>query len=470
MEYKYIVQSLAGILLASSIFGCQHPENYRWAGSAQFVTEPNVDQAIYEAKLATGVDWNQPNITVYAFPTPPLPPKDPGSLTIKDLSDRGQATFIDRLTRKGAKPDEIRAALAKPITTAPGSTADSNILTKKELYRFDRTLVATVTKGLAEKPGDRLIWTWILIKPKNFEFTGYTIVATDNETLNIEHIQNQTTTQIQGQVGATVPGPAKISPSVTGSISNQYATAADIFQQYEKLGADIFPRFLRVYRESERNQDVTGNTLISVSMLADPKFLFLPVKPDSVIVGSNLTITKDGVLLSPKKASLDVELIKDPPHCPLQAQVRLIYEIRRITSNERSYVEGEQKVSIEQHATPWHIVELVSADDVVPAEFGIFDANRIGIFAKVPTGENLPLAFADYDTARAMANWMNAQHASRIGTKGIQLTLGGTPIRNPYPLLHAEVIGDERSPQEQQKICDAIRFSDQTGHNATASP
>jgi len=40
--------------------------------------------------------------------------------------------------------------------------------------------------------------------------------------------------------------------------------------QYEKLGVDIFPNFLRLVRESERGGDVVGNTTIALSMVTDP--------------------------------------------------------------------------------------------------------------------------------------------------------------------------------------------------------
>lgn len=452
--------ALIGITLAAALFGCQHPENYRWSGSAQFVTGPEVSEAIAEADAITGSDWNRPNLMVYSYPTPP---KDaPPALTVKDFSDRGQATLIDRLTRKGAKPDDIRAAVAKPIKTAPSGTSDPIITGKKELYQFDRTLVATVTKGTTERPGDRLIWTWVLVKPINFVFTGYTVVATNNQTLNIENVQNQTTAQVQGQLSANVPGSATLNPSVSGSLSNQYTTSATINQQYEQLGVDILPTFLRVYQESERNQDVAGNTIIKVSALADPTLLVAPVGSTGILEGSNLKITKAGKPLAPKAASLDMELIKTPLNCPLRAKARLIYEIRRIVGNERSYVEGEQKVAIEQHATPWREFDVVRLEDVAPAAFGISNQNGINIFAKTQGGIRLPLAFSDYETARAMALWMNDEHATSIG-KGIQLSLGGSPLGSPYPLLHAELIRDHRSPEERKRICDAQRLPDTAG-------
>jgi hypothetical protein len=261
-----------------------------------------------------------------------------------------------------------------------------------------------------------------------------------------------------------VPGSIPLSPSVSGSLSNQYTTSANILQQYEQLGVDIVPTFLRIYRESERNQDAAGNTIIKLSVLADPRLLTSEIAASTrVVEGSNPKLTKAGVPLSAKAASLDVELIESPLHCPLRAKARLLYEIRKITGNERIYIEGDQVVIVEQHATPWREFVVVSADDVVPAAFGIFNDRRIGILAKTPSGISVPLAFSDYDTARAMAVWMNEERATTIGNKGIELTLGGAPLRNPYPLLHAELIGDQRSPQEQKQICDSLRLSNSAG-------
>ena len=49
--------------------------------------------------------------------------------------------------------------------------------------------MATVAKGLEWNPGDRMIWTRIFVQPINFAFAGYTVAATDNETVKIASLE-----------------------------------------------------------------------------------------------------------------------------------------------------------------------------------------------------------------------------------------------------------------------------------------
>jgi hypothetical protein len=452
------LRSALCLTLGAGLFGCQHPENYRWSGNADIVVAPEVKDELETARRRTKIDYAQPWVDVYTYLAPPKDP--PPGLTLKDLNGPGQAKAIEVLTRSGAKTGEIWGALSPP--SAAGQGADPTITPKRELYRFDRNLVAVVNKGLAAKPGERLMWTWILVKPINFEFAGYSIVQTDNQTLNIEHVMHQTTTQVQGQVSGTLPGPGSVNPSLSGSVQNQYSTSADITQEYENLGVDIMPRFLRIYRESERNRDVAGNTIISLSLVSDPNNLDNHGMADPAVTllrAAGLKLSRAGALLAPQNASLTIELIESPLHCPLRAQVQLISQIRRIKGDNASYNEGEHHVSIEQLATRWREVPLVSADEAVPAAFGIYYGSgkfRKPVFATTPNGERLQLAFADYESAQAMANWMNIERAHSIGRPPVALTLGGAPIPNPYPLLHAGRIGDGgRPPEAQRRLCDA---------------
>jgi hypothetical protein len=47
-------------------------------------------------------------------------------------------------------------------------------------------------------------------------------------------------------------------------------TTSNITAQYEKLGIDILPHFLRIIRESETGGDAVGNTTVSLSVVTDP--------------------------------------------------------------------------------------------------------------------------------------------------------------------------------------------------------
>lgn len=441
------------LAVALLLVGCSHPENFRWSGTPDYQRSRDVGQALDDVKTLTGNDWKQSQVTVYAFATPS---KDASALTVKDLSDHGQAAFIHAMTQPNIKPDDIRAILANPSVAA----SKSSLTPKKVQNRFDRTLVATVTKGLDARPGDRLMWTWILVKPSNFKFDGYTVLATDNEILNIEHIQNQTTSSLQGQASASLPAPANPSVGITANVNNQYTTSADINQQYVKNSVDIIPNFLRVYRESERNLDVAGNTLISLSVVTEPDKWHDPAIESTVLLASNPILSKSGMPLAPADATIDIALVKRPPHCPLTAQVRLVSQIRKITSNADSYVEGNQQISIEQHATPWADAEIVSADEVQPNMWQItaYDPGHqlyIPVTAGTLNDENLKLVFDDYETARNMAHWMMKKQAYSIGKNELKLKLDTGGISHSYPRLIAMRVED---PKNQKEVCAGMHY------------
>lgn len=125
-------------------------------------------------------DWKRPTVSVYS--TPNLKPEPP-PLTLKDLSAEGQAKVIDLLTRNSGK-DEAWLRLSRSLA---GATAD---VPRKDPYRAERVLIATVAKGLDDEPGNRLLWTRIFIQPINFRFAGYTVAATDNRTVRIATIED----------------------------------------------------------------------------------------------------------------------------------------------------------------------------------------------------------------------------------------------------------------------------------------
>jgi hypothetical protein len=166
---------------------CEHAENYRWASDTATPVFGPVTPPVPSA-----FDWQGPSVNVYTYPTPSAAA---ASTHARDLSDRGQAAFIEALSKPHADAGKLESAVIGTDNKTEGAASIDET--------YNRTLVATVSEALDATPADRLVWTWIDIRPRNFLFTGYTVAQTDNETLNIEAIQNQTTASLQGQYGVT---------------------------------------------------------------------------------------------------------------------------------------------------------------------------------------------------------------------------------------------------------------------------
>ncbi|MFW2851476.1 hypothetical protein ACM61V_06065 [Sphingomonas sp. TX0543] len=456
------------IVAVMMLGACAHAENYRWSEDSS----PKFAGNLSPPDGSSFGSWSDPSVSVYSFASPATPTPD---ASLRDLSDRGQAALILAMTASGAKPDDIRDALAKPLKakTAPTETP---VVTEGV---FKRTLVANVTKGWNARPGDRLVWTWVYVKPLNFAFEGYTIVATDNQVLNIENVTNATTASLTGQLGRTTSGttgstttaPPVVSTlsnvlggsaGVSGSVGNTYTTTAAINQQYVKLGADIVPGELRIYRESERNLDVAGNTLIALSLRMDPNnYQDADFVQTLRVTGLNVLDDKRA-FRSADETVIDVSVNKAPPRCELKAEVTLFYQFRR-AKDGRSYVEGQQDAEYYSAQTTTKAVTVVPAGDITKPSWRIFSsASTVPLYGLTVFDDSLPIDFVSYEQANAFAAWLNHQPKSffstatpSIGKMGLKLISGIGMKGNWTPIVAGQFIARPFSqpPADLAKTC-----------------
>lgn len=427
------------------LLGCEHTEEKRWKTS-QFKTSDEVKNILKNLNDHKKIDLTKPYVNIYTYAAPK---KDSAPITILNLSDNGQAAFIQAITKKNAKSENINSILSDKSV----SSYYSGLTNKKKYNRFDRTLVATVTKGLNAKPGDRLMWTSIHIEPKNFEFDGYTILATDNEVLNILDLESETNSSVQAEISA----PTKPSAGITANYGNKYTTSANVTEQYVKNSVDIVPNFLRIYRESARNLDVAGNTLINfTAVIKDPSKTNAP-KELRVLSGSNLILYKDSKILLPNDASIDITLDISPPYCPLIAKVCMIYQLRTIISNQESYIEGDQEIKIEKDSICKEDVNIMTANEIQPNTWQIKDKeSETPVYATTFNNESLDLVFQDFETAYYFAEWMKKTRARYIGkgNRYVKLTLGGENIPEIYPNLEVK----KTVKEEDKNICEKMNI------------
>jgi hypothetical protein len=323
---------------------------------------------------------------------------------------------------------------------------------------YKRTLVANVTKGWGATPGERLVWTWIDIRPDNFVFDGYSILATDNQLLNIEQVTNATTAGITGNLGRTgsqtettntagspisrvLSNVTGSSAGVSGSVSNTYTTTAGINQQYVKLGADIVPEELRIYRESERNLDVAGNTLIALTMRLDPTG-WRGVRPERTNRVTKLRLLgADGSFANPADLPIEVTQNEAPPHCALTARVVMYYQDRR-PRDGRSYVEGQQEADYTKTSYGPIPVTIVSADEVRKPSWRIYPriSPQAALQIQGPFEHNNPIDFTSYEQAHDFLVWLThygsqfyGKMEPPIGKAGLRLSSGvdGQPLFPP---------------------------------------
>ena len=244
MNSKFVLTIIG--LVTVSLFGCstKTPLDYRWAK-----IEPPSKEGQYVP----------PHLSVSSIPTDPASKVKP-----KDLSDRTGAAYFEQLGKLSTKAEDFIALADMSL-----GNSSENIDTTS----FDRNLVISVSKS-SFNPGDRLVFTKITIKPSEyFKFSNYTIASTAYSTVNIDNINNTKATSYSADFKPSISvagSPAGVG-DVNATVSNSTVDTAQISQQVEQLTAYIEDGNLIIYRESERGIDLTGTTLLKLTLkVKDP--------------------------------------------------------------------------------------------------------------------------------------------------------------------------------------------------------
>jgi hypothetical protein len=367
----------------------------------------------HDSSMSSGTDSNPdyslPRVSVYS--APPIHPAY-ARPTLRDLGDLAQVRAIDAIEQasgsQSRRPwDDLRKTLSGD--DEPG---------EKDPFLFERVLVATVSKGVKWPPGDRMVWTRIFVEPINFKFAAYTIAATENETIKVSSLEATKVRKLSADIGLAIPGLDGSKIGLAPANESTVKTTSDVSTQYERLGVDIMPTFLRIIRESGAGGDVIGNTMVSLSMTTDPESILAKKSRAVSEAEINLVVTGAHLEEDGKAQSINVLPLVPLPHCALQAKISAIYEQRHVKSGREFYDEARQNVGFIHDVDEKRTIELMGADDVSPFVWGIqlvpkdekpgkWDTDKLlnARFSGVGVAWR-PLVFSDYGRAVKLAHWV----------------------------------------------------------------
>ncbi len=281
--------------------------------------------------------WVKPHVAVYSTPAPPHV-----SPSLRDLGDAGQAEAISFLEKDSGSKGGALATLRDALGQSNPKSGE------RDPFRFERVLIANVAKGIDWEPGDRMIWTRILVQPINFSFADYTVVATDNQTKRVTSIERMDLRKFSADLSATISGMEGPKASLGPSSERTTKTSSDITAQYEKLEIDILPNFMRIMRESETGGDAVGNTEVALTVVTDPDTIRRhypgePIQRSSdgpivlLVTGTHSDEEAAGEQSAGKKMK-PIDVLPQVPvlHCALRARVS--DALRRTQSGQRTRV------------------------------------------------------------------------------------------------------------------------------------
>lgn len=389
---------LLTLLVTATITACapKAPFDNRWAEKSP------VPQTVEDSK-----DLNNPNIPQLSIAA--VPTESGSRMKPKDLPDHAGASYFEQLAKFSKTASEFVKLSGIPL--GPNEkTLDTT--------SFDRTLVITVSKG-AYRPGERIVRTRVTITPNNFSFSNYTIAATEYSTINIDNV---TSTQSVGYG-------AELSPNLTGTIagtgnlsanySNAISNTAQISQRIEQLTVSIRGDSLIVDRESERGLDLTGNTLIRLSLKVmdpdDDKFV------DHQVIVNSTKIRDDQGLLSPEKASISFITATITKPIDFKAEASIEYVRRMILNGASTYTESDDEIQWVVNPAPAPKIEftlLPRREMEVPRWVIRTSDQKQTLFIKTLEGIR-QVRFTDFGAAQELVGWLKNMCASKVGSQSL---------------------------------------------------
>ncbi|MYN07754.1 hypothetical protein [Pseudoduganella aquatica] len=290
---------------------------------------------------------------------------------------------------------------------------------------FKRTLVAAITKG-EYRPADRFVNFRLRITPDNFEFVDYKSTATDYSVVNIEKLSLEKS----NSAGLELVGGKPVEATIKAGTARTLTESGDVSVRVENTTTNIDYRTLDIYREAERGIDLSGNTLVNVSVTSQRQFN--ATQTDVDYIATALKLTDKGKLLPPAQAEIKTSFLQYLKPRDLTAKISFDYVIRRVAVRANEYSEHNQTAYYELGNCTQSKAVIVRARDL--------DIPRWSIAARYPgQGRTVvqlqnafgafPLAFTDYVKARQLMDWMRLQRARSAGEQQFVLDglAGGAP-------------------------------------------
>ena len=373
---------------------------------------------------------------VYIAPAAPLPQQSP----ISGLSDAGQAAYVTAVAQKSATPADLRRALSQPMGSPTGETPGQPVPD-----RIQRLVIVALDRPSTDyRPGDRIMRAVVRARPANFTFGGYTVAQTDRTSFDISTVTRGTSLKGDLTVSAPAGAPVGGSAGLTGERTTN--VVAKLEESREVFSVDMEPECLRVVQESPQSADLTGNARIAATVRteAPPQGgnpCGLP-QGDVRLSGTDagprpfLMVKASPAFRAGRDAgagSFSLGGLRTYPTQPLYAWVSVSFVLRRIDRGAESHEEGSQAVTLLSGTTAPACQVVLRPSELMPPLY-IIQA-RDGV---VGQKGGPPLAFTDFEVARAFRLWLGRTRPARfegLAIEGSRL-IGLQEVR--YPLA----IGD----------------------------
>jgi hypothetical protein len=289
----------------------------------------------------------------------------------------------------------------------------------------------------------------ITIEPTDFSFAGYSLVATAYNSLDLDKVDVKNdysgSAEINPTLSGTIKGPLDLKAGIDHSTEHSY-TITDVAP---KPYIDLQPCKLTLTEGSEPNQDLTGSTIVKLTLVANsftsaaatPTTRCRDTQNDVVyhFISSSQNFFKDGKPLPPSKAALTAANVQYN-RGTLHAKVKMDYEYRYVSWGASTPIEDDDRAKYSRgtvfasndgrQSSPDGHVAVVDGGDPGGALWALCTGPST-LAAKQADGQSGTLLFDDLTKATEMVSWLAIRKSWMLGTTSLSVSGRGQP--SPFP-------------------------------------
>lgn len=381
---------------------------------------------LVSAILANGCASTKPEVTKrFVSINPPVDGQDvsvkvfvtsiPGSsrsIKISDLSDQGQASFIEELAKHAKSGGDLVSLLGQPILPAKSASGE------EDRTVFQRRLVISV-ENISQREGDRLadFHFFMGLDENAAKFVSWDQFATRYETVNLGILKLTQGTEIGAEIGLAPPQISEVSAlGLSAKRTRNLEEAVSLTQRYVTTGT-LTPGEISLLQQGAMGIDLTGNLVMDITVdVAD--------SPNVTQLTSFSPLFDNDAVVPPDKVSIASVLVHAPAKVegPVFVTPRYSAVTRRIESGVETYNEGDDVVTPVKSSGALKPVELVGVDDLKVSAWQLVD-DRCRILHMLNRRGTKPdvILFSSFESAESFLFWLSKSRALQVRGRDLLL-------------------------------------------------
>lgn len=372
-----------------------------------------------------GSDAHCYQVSVSALPAD----RSSGALRIEQLSEAGQAAYIQAMAERASDPAELRTALAAPIAQSAGAPSTFSDSSAPRL-RFVLGLFPTAGWPA---PGDRLAWAKVTITPlgpagSRARFMSWTQTENAFQRIDVGSVITTRADQVTAETGLDV---AKALTGAKVGVESKVTLEekADI-EDVVGIAAAIRNGVATIVQYGGWRQDLIGNATFDATVEVPPQDTQLRTFTTHSDLRSKRGPDPATAWTAPAELMLGRRFVRTSRPAPLCARVAIDFVVRHVTKGERTFSEANDRVQFLRGATS-SIQEVASP--IIPETWNIAAPGQTPAGEPAPRllqfrgsdGDDQVLAFTDKGEALAFLQWLRATKTDgRIGNGTLLLKEG----------------------------------------------